>query len=185
MLKKFSVLILAAVQILFCIGLTLYRPVEEWLIENKGTVYNLRVNYVSYSNDIDWETHFSCNVECDWHSVYDYEYYAISEGEYAVIETDENGISHLAYRTDKKPKSENYIKGPFSIRHLGWYVEVIPTEDVRETLYQLGIYPNFDWSTYQEYTGSHNITYNVKVYKGLYRVEGLSIDGIPIEEVLS
>lgn len=184
MLKKFSVLILAAIQILFCIVLTAVEPTKEWLIENKGTVYNLRVSYISYSNDIDWETHFSCCVECDWHSAYDYEYYSISEGEYAVIETDENGISHLSYCTDRKPKTENYIEGPFSIRHLGWYVEVIPTEDVRETLYALGIYPHYDWSTYQEYEGGHDITYNVKVYKGLYRFEGLSVDGVPIEEII-
>lgn len=184
MLKKLSVLILAAIQILFCIGLTVIEPAKEWLIENKGTVYNLKVSSVSFSNDIDWCTDFTCCIECDWASIYDYVYYQVLKGEYGIIETDENGISHLSSRTDRKPKNENYIKGPFSIRHLGWSVEVIPTEDVRKTLYKLGIYPNFDWSTYQQYEGGHDITYNVRVYKGLYRIEGLSVDGVPIEEII-
>lgn len=185
MLKKFSVLILAAVQILFCIGLTLYRPVEEWLIENKGTVYNLKVSSVSFSDEIDWCTELTCCIECDWSSIDDYEYHNVIKGEYAVIETDENGISHLAYRTDKKPKSGNYIKGYFWIRHRGWSVEILPTEEVKQKLYKLDIYPSYEWSPYRKYEGSHEITYDIRVYKGLYRVEGLSIDGIPIEEVLS
>lgn len=184
MLKKLSVLILAAIQILFCIGLTVIEPAKEWLIENKGTVYNLKVNSVSFSNDIDWCTDFTCCVECDWASIYEDIYYPVSKGEYAVIRTDENSISHLSHRTDRKPKSENYIKGPFSTRHLGWIVEAIPTEETKEKLYSLGIPPNYDWSLYQEYTGEHTITYNVKVYKGLYRVEGLSVDGVPIEEII-
>lgn len=184
MIKKFSVLILSAVQILFCISLTAIEPTKDWLIENKGTVYNLKVSSVSYSGDIDWGAHFSCAIDCDWHSVYEYEYYAVAEGEYAVIETDENGISHLSYRTDRKPKSGNYIKGYFPTRHLGWSTDIVPTEEVRETLSELGIYLRYDWSTYREYEGSHDITYNVKVYKGLYRFEGLSVDGVPIEEVI-
>ena len=185
MIKKFSVLILAAIQIIFCIALTAVNPIEEWLIENKGTVYNLKVSAVSFSHDIDWCTNFVCCIECDWNSVDDYVFYNVTDGEYAVIETDENGISHLAYRTDRKPKNSNYIKGYFPIRHRGWSVEILPTEEVKEKLYGLGINPNNDWSPYQKYEGTHNITYDVKVYKGFYRVEGLSVDGIPIEEVIS
>lgn len=184
MIKKLSVLILAAVQILFCISLTLCRPVTEWLIENKGTVYNLKVSSVSFLDDIDWETHFVCCVECDWQTVYDSPSYDIAKSEYGIIETDENGISHFSHRTNQKPKDENYVKGNFRIRHLGWYADTVPTEEVRETLIGLGIYPHYDYSTYRQYDGSHDITYNIRVYKGLYRIEGLSVDGVPIEEVI-
>lgn len=185
MLKKFSVLILAAVQILFCIGLSAVEPAKEWLIENNGTVYNLKVSSVSYSNDIDWATDFTCCVECDWSNISDYEHFPVLKGEYGIIETDENGISHLSSRTDRKPKNENCIKGPFSARHLGWYVDVVPTEEVRKKLNELGIYPHYGYSIYQQYEGTHDITYNVRVYKGLYRIEGLSVDGVPIEEVIA
>ena len=185
MLKKFSVLIFAAIQILFCISLTAIEPTKEWLIENKGTVYHLKVSSVSFANYSDNAVNFTSCIECDWSNIYDYVHYQVLKGEYAIIETDANGISHLSARTTRKPKEGNYVKGYFPIRHLGWYVDTEVTEAVKEKLNELGINQKHDWDTYHEYEGTHDITYDVKVYKGMYQVVGMSIDGDAIEDVIN
>lgn len=184
MLKKFSVLILAVIQIAFCISLTAIEPTKEWLIENKGTVYHLRVNSVSFENYSDRGINIISCIECDWSNIYDDAYNQVLRGEYAVIETDENCISHLSTRTDRKPKGKNYVKGYFRTRHLGWYIDSEVTEAVKEKLYELGINQKLYWDTYHEYEGTHNITYDVKIYKGMYHIVGMSIDGVAIEEFI-
>ncbi len=184
MLKKFSVLILAVIQIVFCISLTAIEPTKEWLIENKGTVYHLKVNSVSFSIYSDSGINFYSCIECDWSNIYDDVYYQVLKSEYAIIETDANGISHLSARTNKKPKEENYVKGYFPTRNLAWCVDTEVTEVVKEKLNNLGINQNHYWDTYHEYEGTHNITYDVKIYKGMYQIVGMSIDGVAIEEFI-
>ena len=184
MLKKFFVLILAVIQILFCISLTVVEPTKEWLIENKGTVYHLKVNSVSFEIYSDRGINFTSCIECDWSNIYYDVNYQVLKGEYAVIETDENGVSHLSDRTDRKPEEDNYVKGYFPIRHLGWYIDLEITEAVKEKLYELGINQKHYWDTYHEYEGTHNITYDVKIYKGMYQIVGMSIDGVAIEDVI-
>ena len=185
MLKKFSVLILVVIQILFCVSLTAIEPTKEWLIENKGTVYHLKVNSVSFENYSDRGMNIISCIECDWSNIYDDVHYQVLQGDYAITETDANGVSHLSARTNKKPKEENYVKGYFPTRHLGWYIDADVTEAVKEKLNNLGINQKYSWETYHEYVGTHDITYDVKVYKGMYRIVGMSIDGVAIEDVLS
>ena len=104
MFKKFSVLIFALFQILFCISLTAIEPTKEWLIENKGTVYHLKVNSVWFNIYSDSAINFYSCIECDWSNIYDDVHYQVLKGEYATIKTDTNGISYLSARTNKKPK---------------------------------------------------------------------------------
>ena len=102
MLKKFFVLILAVIQILFCISLTAIEPTKEWLIENKGTVYHLKVNSVTFNIYSDSGINFYSCIECDWSNIYDDVYYQVLKSEYAIIETDANG-------NPKKLENGSYI----------------------------------------------------------------------------
>lgn len=183
MFKKFSVLILAVIQVVFCIGITAVKPAENRLIENFGKDYYLEVDSIKYTDD--WgPIHFDFYLKCDWRIPRDYiNYLNIFEGEYGILETDENGISHLSEYSLSKPKKADYIKGAFRLGG-GWSTDLMPTEKITDILSELKIpYLNLA-DPIPEYSNEHIITLKVRIYKGLYQIKGLCVDGVPIENIL-
>ncbi len=182
MFKKFSVLILAVIQGLFCISLTAIEPAKDWLVEEFGKDYYLEVNSIKYTDD--WgPIHFSFHLKYDWGNPRNNMYFNIHENEYGVLKTDENGISHLSEFSLAKPKNADYIKGFFSLGG-GWSTDLMPTEKIISILSDLKIpYRNIN-DPIPEYSNEHIITLKVRVYKGLHQIKGLCVDGVPIENIL-
>ncbi len=185
MFKKFSVLILAVIQVVFCISLTAIEPAKDWLIEEFGKDYYLEVDSIKYTDN--WgPVHFDFYLKCDWGSPRDNMYFNIHEDEYGILKTDENGISHLSEFSLAKPKKGDYIKGFFSLDR-AWSTDVMPSEKTAEVLSKLEIpyqHYYFGSNPVPEYNGGHIITLKVRVCKGLYQIKGLCVDGVPIENIL-
>ncbi len=181
MLKKFSVIILAVIQLIFCVSLVLYNPAIEWFLDKYGDVYYFKINSVTYYSDevygeesviyyYNTDNHVSTNIPKD---------------NYFVIEADENGISSFAYITDKKPKNKPYIKGPDDIHLFKKHYDFKFDENIVEAFNRVGIY-NWDLEPDKKYDRNHDIIIAIKIYKGYYSVtDELYIDGIPIGNLLS
>ena len=184
MFKKFSVLILAVIQVVFCISLPAIEPGTEWVVEKFGTDYYLKIASIHYSDDIGYIV-FNFRLYCDWQNSQDDLYCDIFEDQYGIIKTDEKGVSRLSDFTFSRPEKEEYIKGHFETAHCSYFTETVPSDETAEALVSLGIpLRNNYYHIIPEYEGNHDLALKVRVYNGLFSIDGITVNGAAIEELI-
>ncbi len=172
MFKKLSVIIVAVIQLIFCLSLSLYNPVVNHLTEKNGEIYYFDFGTISYNETLKRIIYND-----------DTNYYLLSsttlQSDYFVIETDENGISHLSFITEEKPKDAPYIRCSENVSSFdnGMIFTVLNRLDDYNLDYSLEASP--------DYYEHHAITVAVKIYNGYSISVGEPyIDGIPIYDFL-
>ena len=92
MRKLKPVVILLSIQLVIALSLTLINPVSDYVIRRKGTEYTFAVEEAWLTGDFVSYVEANCYIE--FRFVYDrFEYHPEN---YAIIETDENGISYIS-----------------------------------------------------------------------------------------
>ncbi len=185
MIKKFSVIILAVIQLIFCISLAIYNPVLNWLIDKNGKEYYFKFNYVSYYELYDDNSDVSQIVLCCYYDASNDEFSTDYKlGKYAAIKTDSNGFSLISNISDKKPKDTPYIKNPKNVIKLTKSFDFTFDENIAEKLSLLGIFRGSYWRG--DYSSENEITVKMKIYNGYYSDIGeIYIDGIPIGDYIT
>ncbi len=175
MRKAKPVIIFLAIQLAVIIVLSLINPVEKAIIRSKGEIFTFDLPFVSFyimNND---SVTFEGDIE-----VLSFDTSEVGADEYyAVIGTDDNGISHISKITAEKPANDSYIKE----KHLS---EFNISYDIPNELYdeiQSSQTPLVD----DKYTvrNEHKFSANVYIHKGKMLVKDFLVDGVKIEEFLN
>ncbi len=173
MRKKLPIIILIAIQLAFALSLTAIRPVTEWLIANKGEEFIFEVEGISADYD-EWAgtAYIYAPIKGTTPPYRD-------NSKYAIIETNENGLSAVTGFSQKKPKDKTYLKAKYDF--FTEKLEIYNGEIPQELYFEMFSYYGGEYVVTAE-----NLEFTVKatVYKGEIRMHGILVNGIPIEEYI-
>ena len=118
MRKSKPVLILLSIQLMLVILLAMINPVTNLVVRTFGTEHTFETSEVLYFGDFIDEVRFCCYIKYGFnYSRFDYMY--DQPERYAVIDTDENGMSYVSALSREKPESGEWLgtsKEPYA-----WY----------------------------------------------------------------
>lgn len=172
MRKCRPVIILLSVQLAFAIALALVTPVTDFIVRTKGTEHTLDVSEV-------WtigESRISCRIK---HRS-DYDWTEYHPENYALIETDENGISYISELSEARPEAGEYIgtkKKPF---HWYEYFEAKTEQELLMKAFSLDppMFYGEDLTVHPDY----KFTVKVHIYKGMALLDDVYVNGVELEE---
>lgn len=173
MRKKLPILILIAIQLIFALSLTAIRPVKEWLIENKGEEFIFEVAGVSADYD-EW-----ANTAYIYAPIKGTTPPYRDGSKYAIIETNEKGLSAVTGFSEKKPKNKPYLKAKYDF--FTEKIEIFNGEIPQELYYEMFTYYGGEYVVTAD---GFDFTIKATVYKGEIRMHGILVNGIPIEEYI-
>ncbi len=179
MRKAKSVIILISIQFLIAIALTLINPVSDYIVRTKGTEYIFLTDSVELYGDFSDYVELSCSIKIGFDKELVYDYYA---KQYAIIETDENGLSYISGVSDNQPREGAWLGNKTdSFHHFTWHSKTIDY-DLFSKAEEIAAYSDEKmWHISDEY----EITLNISVYKGKAVLNKILIDGIEVEEFLN
>lgn len=178
MRKSKPVIILLSIQLVLALMLTLVNPIEDHIIRSKGTEYTFEISEAAcYGNFID-KVDISVKIKNDFgfSNVY------LTPGQYAIITTNENGLSRLSHTSDTRPESDAYI-GTAGDKYY-YFTEHQQTIDIE--VFRLGADmepPLFDLAK-DVSTKNYEITAKIYVYKGKALLNEILVNGVEIEDFL-
>lgn len=173
MRKKLPIIILVAIQLAFALSLTAIRPVTEWLISNKGKEFIFEVDGISAHYD-GWAgtAYIYAPIKGTTPPYRD-------NSKYAIIETNENGLSAVTGFSHKKPKDAPYLKAKHD-----FFTEKIETYngEFPKKLY----FEMFSYFGGEYVVTADNLEFTIRatVYRGEIRMHGILVNGMPIEEYI-
>lgn len=181
MRKSKPVLILLSIQLILVILLAMINPVTNLVVRTFGTEHTFETSEVLYFGDFIDEVRFCCYIKYGFdYSRFDYMY--DQPERYAVIDTDENGMSYVSALSREKPESGEWLgtsKEPYA-----WYDSFKKTVDAE--LFQKVFDANppvFDGETL-EVNPEYKFTVKAHVYKGIAVFDEMRINGVEVEEFL-
>lgn len=176
MRKLKPVVILLSIQLVIALSLTLINPVSDYVIRRKGTEYTFAVEEAWLTGDFVSYVEANCYIE--FRFVYDrFEYHPEN---YAIIETDENGISYISSLSGTPPENGDWLgteEKPFD-----WYCcyssDKSDYEAFKKAFKNTDSFENFNFSD------NYEITVKVSVYKGRAVLDSFLVNGVEIEKFI-
>lgn len=177
MRKSKPVIILLSIQLLIAVTFALINPINDFIIRTKGTEYTFATQEAALYGDFTDFVEIQCHIKYG----FDYDRFEYYPEQYAIIETDENGISNISALSDVKPENKDWLgteKKPFGFYN--WYTQKLDYE-----LYEKGVKNTsfFDRSSLT-FSDEYDITVNVSVYKGKAVFNEILVDGVEIEKFI-
>lgn len=174
MRKSKPVVIFIAIQLI--IEIILANPAEAYFIRKFGTEYTFAVQEAYLTGDfvnyIEANGYVDCRFEFDR-----FEYHPEN---YAVISTDENGISYISSITDTPPESGDWL-GTKS-KDFNYYYHFTTDKIDYENFENSAL--NSDLFDHYEFADKYEITLNVSVFNGKAVLNEFLVDGVEINEYI-
>jgi len=174
--KSKPVVIFLAIQLVIAISLALINPITDFIIRQKGTEYTFSVEEAWFTGD--FTSYVEANCFLDFR--FDFDRFDYHPENYAVIETDENGISYISRLSETPPESGDWIgteEKPFD--YWGYY----SSDEIDYSLIEKN-FGNSVLSDDFDFFKRHNITVKVSVYNGKTAFYAFLVDGVEIEKYL-
>lgn len=176
MRKSKPVIILLTIHLIIALSLALINPVNDFIIRKKGTEYTFASSEAYLTGD--FVNYLEANCYIDFR--FDFDRFEYHTEKYAVIETDENGISYISAITDTPPENGDWLgtkEKPFEYFYC-FTTDKIDYKIIENSFVSSDLFEDF------EFSDKHEITVNVSVYKGRAVLNAFLVDGVEIEEFL-
>lgn len=170
-------IIVMVIQLLTPVILLATMGVSEYSIEKNGDIYTFEVNNMHFNNGL---VKLNLSTVGEW-------LYTSDKVKYLIVDTDENGNT-VFDATAEKPEHTSYIDRTVAIRkNYGFpyavYIDTTPYENLEGIVLAkqasiTPLEPDGNWVYYK------NVTADLIVYKGRFKVHKVYIDGVEIEEYL-
>lgn len=180
MRKAKTILIVLSIQLLIAVSLSLINPISDYIVRIKGSEYTFATEYVEHYGDFTDFVEIQCPIKHGFDKELTYDYY---DKQYAIIETDENGLSYISELSDNPPEKGDWLgteKDHFT--HFTWYSQKIDYELYEKKAEELFV--DFDWKS-KRLSDGYEMTVNVSIYKGKAVLNEIRVNGIEIEEFLN
>ena len=179
MRKAKPILIVLSVQLLIAVSLALINPVSDYIVRTKGTEYTFATEAAGIYGDYEDFVEIQCPIKHSFDKEQAYDYY---DKQYAIIETDENGLSYISALTDNPPESGDWLGTERdSFHHYNWY-----NKRIDYNLYRIAEgSTDFLAAKISGLSDEYEITVSVFVYKGKAVVNEIMVNGVEIEEFLN
>lgn len=181
MRKSKPVIILLSIQLIFSVAVALINPVTNLIVRTFGTEHIFETSEVLYYGNLDDETIINCRIKYGFE--YDrFEYvYGVSE-RYAVIGTDENGLSYISSLSHSKPESGDYLgTGKYTYP---WYdnFEKAVDSNLFKKVFSINppMFHDEDLTLHPDY----KFTVKVHIYKGTAILDEVYVNGVELDEFL-
>ncbi len=174
MRKSKPAVILLLIHLAIALSLALINPVSDYIIRQKGTEYTFAVDEAWLTGD--FINYIEANCYLEFRFGFDrFEYHPEN---YAIIETDENGISYISALSETSPESGDWLgteEKPFD-----WFCyyssDKIDYELIENAFKNIDLFDDFN------FLDSYEITVKVSVYNGKAVLNSFLVDGVEIEE---
>lgn len=177
MRKSRSVIILLSIQLIIALSLALINPVSDYVIRRKGTEYTFAVEEAWLTGDFVSYVEANCYIEFR----FGYDRFEYHPENYAIIETDKNGISYISKLSGIPPENGDWLgteEKPFD-----WFCcyssDKLDYGPFKNAFKNIDLFEDFNFSD------NYEITVKVSVYKGKAVLNTFLVDGIKIEEFLT
>lgn len=173
--KKHSVFILLSIQLAAAVILALINPIGDYIVRSKGTEYTFEASPVSCYGDYTDKMYICC------HAKYAFDHNRFTDSRnYAVIETDKNGLSYISELTDTRPES-SYL-GTKHKSHL--YFDNF-TQELDYNIFKKSFKMNPPLFDRDSASDGYNFTFKAYVYNGKAVLDKILVNGIEINEFLA
>lgn len=181
MRKSRPVVILLSIQLAFTVVIALINPLTNLIIRTFGTEHTFETSEVLYFGNAEDDLIFYCHIKYGFdYNRFEYEY-GISE-RYAVIDTDENGISYVSSLSHEKPESGVYLG---SLKHTyPWYdnFEKAVNPKYSDVIFNSDP-PVFDGETL-EVNPEYKFTVKAHIFRGMSVLDEIYVNGVELEKFL-
>lgn len=179
MRKAKPILIVLSVQFLIAVSLALVNPISDCVVRTKGTEYTFATEAAEIYGDYEDFVEIQCPIKHSFDKEQAYDYY---DKQYAIIETDENGLSYISALSDNPPESGDWLgTEKDSFHHYNWYYQ-----NIDYNLYRIAEESaDFLAAKISGVSDEYEITVSVFVYKGKAVFNEILVNGVEIEEFLS
>lgn len=177
MRKSKPVIILLSIQLVIALSLALINPVSDYVIRRKGTEYTFSVEEAWLTGDFVNYVEANCYIEFR----FDFDRFEYHPENYAIIETDENGISYISKLSEIPPENGNWLGT--EEKEFDWFC-CYSSNKLDYSLIE-NAFKNIDLFEDFSFSDSYEITVKVSVYKGKAVLNSFLVDGVEIEEFLT
>ncbi|MBQ8782816.1 MAG: hypothetical protein IJZ57_03490 [Clostridia bacterium] len=178
MRKAKPIIIVLSIQLLIAVSLALVNPISDYIVRTKGTEYTFAIEgaeiYGDYTTFVELQCPLKLGFDKDLDNYYD--------RQYAIIETDESGLSYISALSDNPPEKGDWLGTPKdSFHHFSWYNKKLDYEIYREAEESTDFFAAKLTGVSDEY----EITVSVFVYKGKAVLNEIQVNGVEIEDFLN
>ena len=175
MRKSKPVIILLSVQLIIALSLALINPVCDYIVRKKGTEFTFSVYNAWFTGD--FVNYLEANCYIDFR--FDFDRHDYHPEKYAVISTDENGISYISSLSETKPECGDWLgTEEKSFDYFCYFASEKLDYDSVESAFDIN--PVSD----SELSEKYDITVSVSVYKGRAVLDKFLVNGTEIGEFL-
>lgn len=172
MRKSKPVIILLSIQLAIALILALINPASDFIVRKKGTehVFALGHTYLTgdFVNFMQANAGIKVTYEVDRFGNH-------PQKNYAIITTDENGVSYISSLSDEKPESGEWL-GTEAKSYDYYYVFTSDKIDCELIENNQDLFYEFDFSD------KYEITAKAYVYKGRAVLDSFLVDGVELED---
>ena len=176
MRKSKPVIILLAIQLIIALSLAFINPVCDFIVRKKGTEHTFSVDDAWFTGD--FVNYLEANCYIDFR--FNFDRHNFHPENYAVIATDENGISYISALSETKPENGDWLGT--EDKDFGYFCYFSSEKldyDLIEAAFDINPVSDFELSE------KYDITVSVSVYKGRAVLNKFLVNGIEIEDFIN
>lgn len=176
MRKIKPVIILLSIQLAIALTLALINPVSDFIVRKKGTeyIFALEESYLTG----DFVNYIQVNAYIKL--IFEFDRFESHSQDYALISTDENGISYISSLSDEKPENGNWLGS--KAKTFDYYYlltsDKIDYELIENSFISQDLFYEF------EFSDKYEITAKAYVYNGKIVLDSFLVDGVELKEFL-